>query len=252
MADSVDRPRWRAVVVLGATLLGMAVTASLGRWQLDRAAQKEALQSALRLQAALPVVSLNDLAAPPEAADTHWLHRRAQVRGRWLPQHTVFLDNRQMQGPRPGFFVLTPLQIEGREDVLVVQRGWVPRDVRDRRRLPEVNTPRDETVSLTGRIAPPPARLYQFSTEESGAIRQNIVLAQFAQEIHRSVWPVTLVQTEPSSSEAGDELLRQWPEPSVDVHKHYGYAFQWFALCALMAGLYVWFQVLRPWRRRRA
>jgi surfeit locus 1 family protein len=157
-----------------------------------------------------------------------------------------------MQGPRPGFFVLTALQIEGREEVLVVQRGWVPRDVAERTRLPEVMTPLDETVTLTGRIAPPPAKLYQFSAQESGAIRQNLDLAQFAQEIRRPVWPVTLVQTEPASPGAADGLLRQWPEPSVDVHKHYGYAFQWFALCALMAGLYVWFQVLRPWRRRRA
>jgi surfeit locus 1 family protein len=54
-----------------------------------------------------------------------------------------------------------------------------------------------------------------------------------------------------ASPEGGDGLLRQWPHPAVDVHKHYGYAFQWFALCALMAGLYVWFQLIRPWLRRR-
>jgi surfeit locus 1 family protein len=33
------------------------------------------------------------------------------------------------------------------------------------------------------------------------------------------------------------------------VHKHYGYAVQWFLLCALIAGLYAWFQILRPRRR---
>jgi surfeit locus 1 family protein len=251
MAESAGSARWRDWVVLGATLLGMAATASLGRWQLDRAAQKETLQSALRVQAVQPPLSLNALAMPPDA-DVPWVHRPAFVRGRWLAEHTVYLDNRQMQGPRPGFFVLTALQIEGREEVLVVQRGWVPRDVVERTRVPEVTTPLDETVVLTGRIAPPPAKLYQFSAQEHGAIRQNLDLAQFAQEIRRPVWPVTLVQTEPASPGAADGLLRQWPEPSVDVHKHYGYAFQWFALCALMAGLYVWFQVLRPWRRRRA
>ena len=37
--------------------------------------------------------------------------------------------------------------------------------------------------------------------------------------------------------------------PAADVHKHYGYAFQWFALCALIVGLYVWFQLIRPRRR---
>lgn len=251
MAETVASRRRRAGVVLAATLVGMAVTASLGRWQLDRAAQKEALQSALRTQASLPAVALNEVAAPLDA-NPAWLHRPAVVRGRWLPEHTVYLDNRQMQGPQPGFFVLTALQIDGREEVIVVQRGWVARDVADRTRVPEVATPGEGTVALVGRIAPPPAKLYQFSAQETGAIRQNLDLTQFAQEVRRPVWPVTLVQTEPASPGAADGLLRQWPEPSVDVHKHYGYAFQWFALCALMAGLYVWFQVLRPRRQRGA
>jgi surfeit locus 1 family protein len=34
------------------------------------------------------------------------------------------------------------------------------------------------------------------------------------------------------------------------VHKHYGYAFQWFALSALTCGLYAWFQLIRPRRRQ--
>lgn len=248
MADTPARARWRAWVVLGATLVGMAVTASLGRWQLDRAAQKEALQAVLRARAGLPPVRPNEL-APGAPVPDDWLHRRARVRGRWLGEHTVFLDNRQMAGPQPGFFVLTALELEGRGDVLVVQRGWIPRDVTDRTRIPAVPTPEHETVELTGRIAPPPAKLYQFSEESRGAIRQNLDLQRYAEEIGRPVWPVSLVQTESAPSVA-DGLLRQWPEPSVDVHKHYGYAFQWFALCALMAGLYVWFQVLRPRRRR--
>jgi surfeit locus 1 family protein len=37
----------------------------------------------------------------------------------------------------------------------------------------------------------------------------------------------------------------------LDVSKHQGYAFQWFALCALISGLYVWFQLIRPRRRSR-
>ena len=46
-------------------------------------------------------------------------------------------------------------------------------------------------------------------------------------------------------------LLRHWPAPAFDVHKHYGYAFQWFAMAALITGLYVWFQLVRPRLRRR-
>jgi surfeit locus 1 family protein len=44
-------------------------------------------------------------------------------------------------------------------------------------------------------------------------------------------------------------LQRQWTPAVLDVSKHHGYALQWFALSALITGLYVWFQLIRPRRR---
>ncbi|WKB52070.1 SURF1 family protein [Eleftheria terrae] len=249
MTTVATRPAWRRVVVLLATLAGVAVTLSLARWQLGRAAQKEALQAALEAQGRLPPLELAELRTPAAGDSTlHW--RAATLRGRWLAEHTVFLDNRQMHG-QPGFYVLTPLQMAGRRDAVLVQRGWVPRDVRDRTRLPAVPTPAGE-VRIDGRIAPPPSKLYEFAPAGGGRIRQNLDVSAFAQEIGTPLWPVSLVQVAPAAGDsAADGLSRDWPQPAVDVHKHYGYAFQWLALSALMTGLYVWFQLLRP-RRRRA
>ena len=90
-----------------------------------------------------------------------------------------------------------------------------------------------------------------FSAAQGGTIRQNLDLAAFSAEIHLPLAPVSVQQND-SAATAGDALLRQWPHPAVDVHKHYGYAFQWFAMSALMAGLYVWFQLVRPRLRRLA
>ena len=42
--------------------------------------------------------------------------------------------------------------------------------------------------------------------------------------------------------------LRDWAAADTGVAKHYGYAFQWFALSALLSGLYVWFQLIAPRR----
>ena len=44
----------------------------------------------------------------------------------------------------------------------------------------------------------------------------------------------------------GDGLLRHWLAPATDVQKHYGYAFQWFAIAAGIAFLYVWHRFVRP------
>lgn len=234
--------RKRGWIVALATVVGMAATAALGTWQLGRAAQKEALQAALDERSQLPALEVAQLAQTHEQAFSQH-YRNAKLVGTWLVQRTVYLDNRQMNG-HPGFFVVTPLLL-GSGDAVLVQRGWLPRDMRDRTLLPPVPTLPGQVV-VEGRIAPPPAKLYAFAGEESGPIRQNLEPEVFAREIGVPLRPVSLMQVVPPSPDDG--LLRQWSRPAVDVHKHYGYAFQWFALCALMAGLYVWFRILRPRR----
>lgn len=234
----------RALVVLVAALCGVALTFRLGLWQLDRGAQKTALQSAIETRRALPPLDASSLAASADAArDQH--HRPVRLRGRWAADRTVFLDNRQMEG-RPGFFVVTPLVIGGDGDAVLVQRGWVPRDATDRTRLPPVATP-TEPVEIVGRIAPPPPRLFEFDAGAGGPIRQNLDLESFASETGLRLRPLSVLQLE-----GDDALLRRWSAPATDVHKHHGYAFQWFALSALIAVLYVWFQLVRPRFARRA
>ncbi|MBI3369770.1 MAG: SURF1 family protein [Burkholderiales bacterium] len=233
----------RAVLVLLAALVGAVGTARLGVWQLDRAAQKQALQARIAERATLPPLSPAALAG--DAAGIEQQHyRRVRLQGHWLADRTVFLDNRQMNG-RPGFFVLTPLRLnEG--DAVLVQRGWVARDFMDRGKLARIATPSDE-ITLTGRVAPPPSRLFDFGGVDNGPIRQNLDLAAFSREIGLALRPLSVQQLD-DGSVANDGLTRQWPAPASDVAKHHGYAFQWFALCALIVGLYVWFQLLRPRR----
>src|SRR5512139_2462795 len=145
----LDRRRW---VVLLAALFALAATARLGVWQLDRAAQKIALQQRIDRRDALPPLDASALATTAEAAEAQH-HRRVVLRGRWIGEHTVWLENRQMGG-RPGFYMLTPLRLADGTAVLV-QRGWVPRDPQDRTRVPVIGDEHGE-VELLGRIAPPP------------------------------------------------------------------------------------------------
>ena len=226
--------RW---LLLGAALLSAALTARLGLWQLDRAAQKVALQAAGDAEGARPPLSNAELAGSP-------LHRRVVLRGQWVADRTVWLDNRPMDG-RAGFYVVTPLRLAGRSEAILVQRGWAPRDAADRTRLPPLDTPGGE-VEVRGRLAAAPSRLYELGAGSGGTIRQNLDAAAFAAESGLALLPLTLVQTEG----ADDGLLRHWPAPDLGLQKHYGYAFQWFALSALIVGLYVWFQHLRPRLRR--
>lgn len=228
-------------IVTLATVVTMGVTASLGRWQLGRADQKIALQARIEQQSRLAPLSQEALLNSNDLDGA--VHRRVTLRGQWIAQDSLFLDNRQMNG-RTGFFLLTPLRLEGSERVIMVQRGWAPRDFMDRSRVPTVPTP-EGPVELQGRLAPAPGKLFQMGDAGAGPIRQNVDIQALAQEFALPLMPVSVLQTEGPA----DGLQRHWPRVTVDVQKHYGYAFQWFGMCALAGVLYLWFQLISPRRK---
>lgn len=227
-------------LLTGAALLVGVSTFSLGQWQLRRAAEKEALQAAIESKNGLAPLDARALATLTNPAGE--VHRRVVLQGVWQPAHTVYLDNRPMRG-RSGFWVLTPLVLQGSDRVVLVQRGWAPRDFNERARLPAVLTPAG-VVTIEGRMAPPPSRLYEFKGEDTGPIRQNLDIKTFRMETGLPLLDGSALQTGPAS----EGLLREWAAPALGVHKHYGYAFQWFSLSALVTILYGWFQLLLPFR----
>lgn len=178
-------------------------------------------------------------------------HRVTTLQGQWITDKSVYLDNRPMAS-RTGFYLVTPLALDDGTAVLV-QRGWVPRDLMDRSRVP----PPPSLVSpagVHGRLAPALARLYEFDSAAAGLIRQNLDVASYARESGLNLRPWVLVQLDAATAAGptgtpADGLLRQWPASDTGLQKHHGYAFQWFSLSALTLILYVWFQVIRPRRR---
>ncbi len=242
-------PTMRSWWVLLATLVGVGVTASAGRWQLSRADQKLSLHETMLARQQL--APLDNLALPCDSASWAATEQRpVRLSGLWQPQHTLFLDNRAMSG-RAGRVVLTPLLLQPSPlgcaaQVVLVQRGWVPLDQVDRSRVPEVPTPTG-LVTLEGRLVAAPSRLMELgdaATDSPGVIRQNVSLPALSTQWQQALRPGSIQQTGPSP----EGLVRDWWQPSADVVKHQAYAAQWFAMAAIMAGLYVWFQWLKPRR----
>lgn len=231
---------WTVTLAAAGTV---ALTASLGVWQLSRAAQKQALENGIATRAALPELDAAAVVSAVGAVDP-LLHRTVRLTGHWVPQASVYLDNRPMAG-RSGFILVTPLRLSGDGRALLVQRGWVPRDFQDRTQVPEVATPSGE-VEVVGRLAPPPSRLFELGAAEQGRIRQNLDIESLARETGLSLLPLSVLQTGASA----EGLLREWPRFESASHKHHAYAAQWFAMSAVAAGLYAWFQLISPRRRR--
>ena len=238
----------RGLIVLCATLASVAIAVRLGVWQLDRAAQKVALQASLDARGQLPPLAAAALPRRPEDVAA-MVYRRVRLRGHWLASRTVFLDNRQMQD-KVGFFVVTPFLLDPSSDAVLVQRGWIGRNFKERTALPGIETP-SGVIAIEGTVALAPARLFEFSAVASGPIRQNVESVSYARETGIALLPMSIVETG-TAANAHDGLERNWPPPATGVQINYGYAFQWFAIGAVIAFLYVWFRIIRPRQQRRA
>ncbi|MGZ8230177.1 MAG: SURF1 family protein [Burkholderiales bacterium] len=221
-----------------AALVGVAVTISLGNWQLNRAAEKRALKAQVDAYAAQPPIHVSAVELP--AADIE--HRRVEARGSFDPRHAVYVDNRLRHGV-PGYHVVMPLKLAGGERHVLVNRGWVARRP-DRRDLPEVRTPRGD-VAVSGMAVIPGLRVLELSEHVTeGRIWQNLTIDRYRAAMPIAIQPFVIRQ----DSALDDGLVREWDPPDFGIDKHYGYAFQWFGLAATI----VIFYAVTQFRRSRA
>lgn len=219
-----------------ATVLLVALGIALGNWQRHRAETKTAMAAQLAAGNAAAPLQLGAAPLAPEAVE--W--RRLQVRGQFVRDWPVYLDNRPYQG-RAGFYLLMPFRIAGSGMHVLVERGWLPRDLVRRDKLPATATPAGEVLiegvarSGTGHVM----QLGSAAPLRPGAIVQNVGPAELAVASGLALQPFVLEQAAPASPGKGEDeddltLVRDWPAPALGVDKHRGYAFQWYAL-ALMA-----------------
>ena len=215
----------------------MAVAVSLGNWQLRRAGEKQALQERLdnrgrdaALQLPSRLVELKDVE-----------YARVAVRGEFLPQHTILLDNRLRNGV-VGYDVLTPVRIEGDGLCVLVNRGWIAAGPR-RDVLPKFPTP-SGPQSLEGVALVPGGRYFELGSDRADGkktaaatdpVWQNLKFERYAETTRLALQPFLIRQT----SASDDGLARTWERPDRGLDIHRGYAFQWYSLAALILVFYV-------------
>ena len=207
------------LAAVSAVVLGLA----LGNWQERRAKEKQAIEKAMLAQDAEPALLLNNLSrndAVPE-------FRHIVAEGEFISGWPVYLDNRPYEG-RAGFYLLMPLRLHGSEQIVMVARGWFPRDQTVRTKLPVIPVPSGQ-IRIAGVIRNTAGRVLSLGQEaplHPGAILQNLNLAEFSRVSGLTVQAHIIEQT----NDTNDQLVRNWPRPSFGIDKHRGYAFQWYAL----------------------
>jgi surfeit locus 1 family protein len=220
------RPRWWGVLFV---LAACASAVALGNWQTRRADEKRALAERFDQAGRAAATAVPAVRVQAEAL----VFKRLSVAGRFLPQFTVLLDNKVYRG-RPGYFVVTPLRIgEGPMHVLV-NRGWIPADVR-RENLPAITTPAGEVLIEGLGLEHAPRVLAAGTGAPEGRVWQGLGLEEFARWSGLALQPVFLQQ----HSAIDDGLVRDWPRPDFGIDRHTSYAMQWYLIAALSIVIFI-------------
>jgi surfeit locus 1 family protein len=212
-----------------AAVAGILLTVALGNWQLGRGNEKAAL--AERIQAANRDALIEVPQHEVRTEDVAW--RRIEVSGKFEPKYAVFVDNRIFRGA-VGYHVVMPLRIGGGDRYVLVNRGWVAA-TGSRAILPEIATP-SAAIRVVGLATVPSKRFLELSGKVvEGNVWENLTIERFRAAVSIPIQPVVIQQ----ENDTGDGLKREWSAPDLGVDKHYGYAFQWFALAAAVLIFYL-------------
>jgi surfeit locus 1 family protein len=230
------RPRWLPAL---AAIIGIALTAAAGNWQLGRAHEKERAQQAYDRGVSDAPIRLT--AAPFSVEDLRM--RRVEAEGEFVPKGLVLLDNKTRNG-EAGYEVVMPLKIGGSSMHVLINRGWIAAGP-ERARLPVIKTPAGR-VKVTG-IANVPGRFLELAkVDDSAPVWQNLTVGRYIARTGFQVQPVVVQQ----QNDLDDGLLRSWERPEFGIARHYGYAGQWFSFCGLIIFLYGFFHV-KPFRSKK-
>ena len=224
-------------------LVGVAGLVALGMWQLERRVWKLALIERVEQRVhAAPV-------AAPGPAEWRTLtaanaeYRRVSVTGRFLDDRDTLVQAVTTLGG--GFWVMTPFRTnEG--FVVLVNRGFVPPNEREHTSRTGPTAPRWREAAVVAPSADDVVTgLLRISEPQGGFLRANDPAANrwYSRDVAAISQARGLTATAPYfiDAEATDAAAASVPVPGLTVitfhNSHLLYAFTWFALALLVAGL---------------
>ena len=217
------------------TILFVMIFFELGRWQLSRADERNSQHEQLEKYAMQPVITLPG--SPIKLTD--FQYREVEIRGKYLAEYTIFLDNKTYQG-RAGYHVITPLKISNSSMLVPINRGWVATG-NDRSILPLIDTDREE-ITVTGTVVSPDIRALMLSDKiVAGSVWDNFDLERYQEVTGLNMQPIMILQNDANE----DGLVRAWHKPDSGASKNIGYAVQWFSLAITTIVIFIVLNVKR-------
>lgn len=197
---------------------------SLGFWQLQRGAEKAAINAVIDARLASQPRTLADNAAELDNLQSYTLIR---LSGRYTGEYYL-LDNRTRNG-RAGYEVLQVFASSGQR--WLINRGWVVAPPQ-RDQLPEITWPPADKV-VTGFLYPVTETTTTKRFTNDRRIQQIDSAFAGSLDLAQPRWSVRLSADSDTALVTGWQLINSPPE------RHRAYAVQWFAMAAALLLLWL-------------
>ena len=219
-------PAWLPLLV-GAVLV--VLFAGLSVWQISRGLEKRASQQVFSQE--------TGFAAWQDGMEIQ-PHQRLKATGTYDGAHQLLLEN-IIVNSRYGYYVVTPLLSQDDAPALLINRGWIEK-TGDDLDIGLLATP-EGRVTVRGRAGSLPRAAYKMGDAIGPATDWPMAavyptLTEVSTALGREVQPFVLLM----DHEEARGFYRHWVPTGLGPDKHFGYAFQWIAMGAMLAGLLIW------------
>jgi surfeit locus 1 family protein len=221
------RRLWMTLLVFA----GVAILCRLGIWQLDRLAQRRAINATIAARMSDPPAPLTKALAEMDAQE----YRRVEARGVFDSSHEIVQRNRALDGA-PGVHVLTPLRLSGSDATVLVDRGWIPQGESTPEARQAYAAPTGE-VLVHGQIRRSQENVGAPFDPPFGPERPrldawfHVDITRIAQQTGYPLLPVFIEQLPAPGDPA---LPRRDPTTDLGEGPHLSYAIQWFSFALIL------------------
>ena len=206
---------------------------SLGLWQIDRGQAKTVL---------LDEFEKNSFKSPEYISKDSKKWDRVYVEGAWDGSNQLLIDNIIRKGIA-GYKVLTPFRLKNTNEIILIDRGWIPRN-RNMEVLPNIDLI-NSNERVSGILESPELGLTlsdELVTDVWPKVSQTKNLEVISKEYSDLIYPFILL-ADPTSRNSL-EYIKINPTNMTPI-KHYGYSAQWFLMFIVLCVMYVWYGIKR-------
>lgn len=228
LANYRFRPSWLGALIL---LICVSLFMKLGFWQYHKAKLKQQIQvqqqSTKEESTSLPSLPTDFIALQ---------YKNVRIKGKYHTQKQILLDN-QVEASQAGFHVITPLKIEGTNDYVLINRGWIAGGI-NRNAIPEFETPNAD-VEVVGQLWLPNNKIFTLESADqkyaNNKVWQHLDMLRY-QKTLPNLLPV-IIKLDEKSTAGG--FVRHWQMPESKIASHFGYAYQWFGFAVASIFIYL-------------